>query len=194
MYTQTVIIFRGTEQKFSSKITQRTVLSFVSALFDPLGIFSSFTTTMQIFFKFIRAAIAQAWDKQLSLEHSKLFSDCSSELREIRTTSINLRYFENGWNNLRLYIFTDASEETMCIVAYLQDKSTLKLTYVIGEGRAVPIRHKDYFELPISHVSTSSCSIRSSPQKADIERTGCQNWQSLSVDRFIDNFTVVTVS
>ena len=29
----------------------------------------------------------------------------------------------------------------MCIVAYLQDETTLKLTYVIGKCRAAPIRH-----------------------------------------------------
>ena len=55
--------------------------------------------------------------------------------------SINRLYFENGCTNLRLHIFTDASEEAMCIVAYLQDEATLKLTYVIGKCRVAPIRH-----------------------------------------------------
>ena len=55
--------------------------------------------------------------------------------------SINRLYFENGCTNLRLHIFTDASEEAVCIVAYLQDEATLKLTYVIGKCRVAPIRH-----------------------------------------------------
>ena len=71
----------------------------------------------------------------------KLFSDWCSELREIRTMSINRPYFENGCTNLRLHIFTDASEEAMCIVAYLQDEGTLRLTYVIGKCRIAPNRH-----------------------------------------------------
>ena len=29
----------------------------------------------------------------------------------------------------------------MCIVAYLQDEATLKLTYVLGKCRVAPIRH-----------------------------------------------------
>ena len=49
--------------------------------------------------------------------------DWCSELREIMTMSIN-EYFENGCSNLRLHIFTDTSEEAMCIVAYLQDEAT----------------------------------------------------------------------
>ena len=85
--------------------------------------------------------MGQAWDKDLSAEHSKLFSDWCSELREIRTMSINRLYFENGCTNLSFYIFTDASEDAICIVAYLQDEATLKLTYVIGKCRAAPIRH-----------------------------------------------------
>ena len=81
--------------------------------------------------------MGQAWDKELSAEHSKLFSDWCSELREIRKMSLNRLYFENGCTNLRLHIFTDASEEAMCIVAY----AMLKLAYVIGKCRVAPIRH-----------------------------------------------------
>ena len=42
---------------------------------------------------------------------------------------------------MRLHIFTDASEGAMCIVAYLQEKATLKPTNVIGKYRVAPIRH-----------------------------------------------------
>ena len=139
--TDSLIVCRGTEQEVPAKITQRIVLSFVSAVFDPLGICSPFTIRMRFLLKSIWAAMGQAWDKELSAEHSKLFSDWCSELREIRTMSINRIYFENGCTNLRLHIFTDASEEAMCIVAYLQDEATLKLTYVIGKCRVAPIRH-----------------------------------------------------
>ena len=96
---------------------------------------------MRFLLKSIWAAMGQAWDKESSAEYSKLFSDWCSELREIRTMSINRLYFENGWKSLRLHIFTDASKEAMCTVSYLQDEATLKLTYVIGKCRVAPIRH-----------------------------------------------------
>ena len=101
--------------------------------------------------------MGQAWDKKLSAEHSKLFSDWCSELREIRTMSINRIYFENGCRNLRLHIFTDASEEAMCIVAYLQDEATLRLTYVIGKCRVAPIRH---MAIPKSELQAAVYGIR----------------------------------
>ena len=136
-----LVVCRGTEQEVPAKITQRIVLSFVSAVFDPFGICSPFTIRMRFLLKSIWASMGQAWDKELSAEHSKLFSDWCSELREIRTMSINRLYFENGSTNLRLQIFTDASEEAMCIVSYLQDIATLKLAYVVGKCRVAPIRH-----------------------------------------------------
>ena len=139
--TESLIVCRGTEQEVPAKITQRIVLSFVSAVFDPLGICSPFTIRMRFLLKSIWAATGQAWDKDLSAEHSRLFSDWCSELREIRTMSKNRLYFENGCTNPRLHIFTIASEESVSIVAYLQDEPTLKLTYVIGKCRVAPIRH-----------------------------------------------------
>ena len=45
-----------------------------------------------------------------------------------------------------------------------------------------------------SEFRTSSRSLRSSSQKADTQQTWCQNWQNLSLDRFIYSLTVITVS
>ena len=114
------------------------VLSFVPTVFDPLGICSPFTIRMRLLLKSIWAAMGQTWAKELSAEHSKLFSNWCSEMREIGTMSVNRLYFENACTNLRLHIFTDASEEAMCIVTYLQDDATLKLTYIIGKCRVHP--------------------------------------------------------
>ena len=125
-----LIVCRGIEQEVPAKITKRIVLSFVSEAFGPLGICSTFTIRMRFLLKSIWAAIGQAWEKELSTEHSKLFSDWLSDLREIRTMSINRLYFENSCTNLRLHIFTDAPEEAICIVAYLQEEAMLKTAYV----------------------------------------------------------------
>ena len=76
--TDSLIVCRGTEQEVPAKITQRIVLSFVSAVFDPLGICSPFTIRMRFLLKSICAEMGQAWDKELSAEHSKLFIDWCS--------------------------------------------------------------------------------------------------------------------
>ena len=139
--TDSLAVCHGTEQEVPAKITQRIVISFVSAVFDPLGICSPFTIRMRFLLRSVWAAMGQAWDKELSAEHSQLFSDWCSELGEKRTMLIDRLYFENGCTNLRLHIFTNASEEIMCIVSYLQDEATLNLTYVMEKCRVAPIRH-----------------------------------------------------
>ena len=63
--TENLIVCRGTEQEVPANINQRIVLSFVSPVFDPLGICSPFTIRMQFLLKSIRAAMEQAWDKEL---------------------------------------------------------------------------------------------------------------------------------
>ena len=87
--TESLLVCRGTEQEVPAKITQRIVLSFVSAVLDPLGICSPFMIQLRFLLKSIWVATGQAWDKEISAEHSKLFSDWCSELREIRTMSKN---------------------------------------------------------------------------------------------------------
>ena len=77
--TDSLIVCRGTEQEVPAKTTQRLVLSFVSAVFDPLWICSPFTIKMLFLLKNIWAEMWQARDKELSAEHSKLFSDWCSE-------------------------------------------------------------------------------------------------------------------
>ena len=69
--TENLIVCRGTKQEVSAKLTQRIVLSFGSAVFDPLGICSPFTICMRFLLKSIWAAMGQAWDEELSAEHSK---------------------------------------------------------------------------------------------------------------------------
>ena len=63
--TDSLIVCRGTEQEVPAKISQRIVLSFVSAVFDPLGICSPFTIRMRFLLKSIWAAMGQALDKKL---------------------------------------------------------------------------------------------------------------------------------
>ena len=80
--TDSLVVCRGTEQEVPSKITQRIALSFVSAVFDRLGICSPFTIRMRLLLKSIWAAFGQAWDKEFSAQHSKMLIDWCSELRK----------------------------------------------------------------------------------------------------------------
>ena len=105
--SDSLVVCRGIDQEIPAKITQRVVLSFVSAVFDPIGICSPFTIRMRFLLKSIWASMGQSWDKELSTEHVKIFKEWCSELQEKRTMSINIFYFTSGCADLRLHIFTD---------------------------------------------------------------------------------------
>ena len=55
--TDSLIVCRGSEEEVPAKITQRIVLSFVSAVFDPLGICSPFRIRMRFLLESIWAAM-----------------------------------------------------------------------------------------------------------------------------------------
>ena len=85
--------------------------------------------------------MGQAWDKELSADHSHFIVRCS-EFREIRTILINRPYLESKWMfRPETSHFTDALKKAMCIVAYLQDQATLKQISVIKKSCLAFIRH-----------------------------------------------------
>ncbi|XP_075263603.1 uncharacterized protein LOC142355282 [Convolutriloba macropyga] len=94
--------------------------------------------------------------------------------------SINRFYFENGCTNLRLHIFTDASEEAMCIVAYLQYEVTLKLLYVIGTCRVAPIRHTTIPKLELQAAVYGVRLRRQILREHDVKIDKIDHWTNLS--------------
>ena len=87
--TGNLVVCRGTEQEVPVKTTQRIVLCFVSAVFDPWDMLTLNDKNAVSTQKHFGQQKGQAWDKELSAEHSKLFSDWCSDFREIRTMSKN---------------------------------------------------------------------------------------------------------
>ena len=63
--------------------------------------------------------------------------------------SIKRLHIGNGGPNMRLNIFTDTSEEAMCMVVYLQEDLAFELSYVIRKYRVAPIRHKTISKLAL---------------------------------------------
>ena len=63
---------------------------------------------------------------------------------ELKTSNSPRRYFNRERDKSELHVFADASEDTICAVAYL--RSQLKeypadLAFVIGMCRVAPMRH-----------------------------------------------------
>ena len=134
-------ICRDTQKEIPVKITQRAVLSHVSAVFDPLRIVFPFTIRMRLLLKSIWKENGRSWDKELNEENRHAFEKWTSEMIQVNQMVLKRTYFESGVNKVDLQIFSDASLEAMCMVAYLRKQENGEVAFVIGKCRVAPIRN-----------------------------------------------------
>ena len=147
--SDSLVICRGTGKKVPAKITQRIVLSHVSSVFDPLGLFSPFTVRMILLLKGIWKKHGQSWDEELSPEDGIAFNDWASQLNHMNEMAIKRKYLSKNAEVVDLHIFADASLEVMCIVAYFRDQQTGGLAYVVGKNRVAPMKQQSISRLEL---------------------------------------------
>ena len=175
-------VCRGTEQEVPAKITQRIVLSFVSAVFDPLGIFSQFRIGMRFLLKSIWAAMGKAWDRELTTVHSNLFSDWCSEAREIISTWFRKRPFKLETPHFQ------TRQKKQCASWHIYNTRQRWNSPVIWKCRVAPIRHTT---IPKLELRSAVYVVGLSRQ---ILREHIRIAKKLSLDQLISSLTVVTVS
>ena len=137
-------VCRGTSKEVETPITQRKILSLVSSVFDPLGLFAPFSVHIRRLLKSIWTKIGQHWDNSVEPNEEEEFLKWKDQLPEIAKTSIDRRYFSTAKDNWELHVFADASEDAMCAVAYLRSmpkEYSADLAFVIGKCQVAPMRH-----------------------------------------------------
>ena len=140
-------VCRGMQKEIPRKITQRAVLSHVSAVFDPLGVVSPFAIRMRLLLKSIWKQNGQSWDKELNEENRHAFEKWASEMIQVNQMVLKRTYFESGVNKVDLHIFSDALLEAMCMVACLRKQENGEVAFVIGKCRVAPIRNMSVAKL-----------------------------------------------
>ena len=104
-------------------------------MFDPLGLFSTFTVKMRFLLKGIWKIHGQSWDEELSPEDEIAFKDWASELNHMNEMAIKRKYLWKNAEEVDLHIFADASLDVMCIVTYFPDQQTGEFAFVVGKCR-----------------------------------------------------------
>ena len=61
----TLVVSRGVDRPLDKAITQRSVLSFVSSVFDPVGLVAPYTVRARLLLKYIWKISGQSWDDEL---------------------------------------------------------------------------------------------------------------------------------
>ena len=145
-------VCRGTNKEVEAPITQRKSLSLVSSLFNTIGLFARFSVQMRRLLKGIWTKNGQHWDNEIEPDDEAEFLRWKEQLPIVAETSIDRIYFNGERDKTKLHVFADASEDTMCAVAYLRSQPkeySADLAFVIGKCRVARMRHLSITRLEI---------------------------------------------
>ena len=124
-----------------------------------MGIFAPFTMRMRMLLKSIWIRFGQSWDENINEEDQRIFLEWVKEMQTIKQTSLPRKYFSNIPKNLQLHIFSDASLEAMCIVAYFRGETEegIEVSFVLGKCRIAPIKQ---LSIPRLELQAALYSVR----------------------------------
>ena len=122
---------RGVDHHFDKAITQRTVLSFVSSVFEPIGLVATDTVTARLLLKDIRKIIGQSWDNQISEDIRKMFREWHSDIPQLGQLTIPRCFFLRPVDQIELHMIRNSSQDAFCAVGFLRARlSSLHKTQI----------------------------------------------------------------
>ena len=116
----TLVVSRGADCPLDKAITQRTVLSFVSSVFDPIGLVAPYIVKARLLLRNIWRISGQKWDDDLLEEIKEQFLEWHSGLHLLGSLTIPRRYFTDPFDRIKLHMFGDSSQDHFCAVAFLR--------------------------------------------------------------------------
>ena len=126
-------------------ITKRIVLSYLSRLFDPLGIAAPYVMGIKCLFQDLWRAGLQ-WDDELPSEFRVQFLRWVDGLQVLQQWSIPRSYTGTGWSNIRglaLHAFGDASPRGYGACVYLvaeKEDGSVVSSLVIAKAKLAPLK------------------------------------------------------
>ena len=142
----TLVVSRGTTPDLNRPVTQRVVLSLVSAVYDPIGLAAPYTVTARLLLKDIWRLSGQHWDHNLPDNVSKKFLEWAAELPNLSEITIPRCYFRGTMRSVELHVFGDSSQDVFAAVAFLRarvsrnERTETQLAFVFGKARVAPMK------------------------------------------------------
>ena len=177
-------VCRVTNKEVEAPITQRKILSLVSSLFDPIGLFAPYSVHIRRLLKGIWTKNGQHWDKEVEPGDKAEFLRWKEQPPIVAETSIDRRYFNGETDKAEIHVFADASEDTMCAVAYLRShpkEFSADLEFVIGKSRVAPMRH---LSIPRLELQAAVMAVRLKEQIVKEHETkinSCSFWSDSTI-------------
>ena len=140
----TLDVSRGVDRPLFKAITQRTVLSFVSSVFDPVGLVATYTVRARLLLIDIWKISGQSWDDELPEEIRDKFLDCHSGLPLLGQLTIPRCYFTEPVDQIELHMFGDSSLDVFCAVGFLRARLSnshkTQISFIFGKARVAPMK------------------------------------------------------
>ena len=142
----TLVVSRGATPDLNRPVTQRVVLSLVSAVYDPIGLAAPYTVTARLLLKDIWRLSEQQWDNNLPDNVRKKFLKGAAELPNLSEITIPRCYFRGTMRSVELHVFGDSSQDVFAAVAFLRarvssnERTETQLAFVFGKARVAPMK------------------------------------------------------
>ena len=123
----------------------------------------------------------QHWDNAVKPGKEAEFLKWREQLPFVAETIIDRRYFNRERDKTELHVFADASEVTMCAMAYLRSqlkKYPADLAFVIGKSWAAPMRH---LSIPRLELQAAVMAVRLKEQivkEHEMKIDSCSFWSN----------------
>ena len=118
--TISILMSKSLKNEEVNGISKRYVLSFLSTVFDPLGLFSCVSVRMRILFQDI-CKLGIDWSDTINSEHLKNFLQLAKELEEIKSVEVKRWVFPmfNPNSEFEIHVFADASKRAYGACMYI---------------------------------------------------------------------------
>ena len=132
------------DRPLDKAITQQTVLSLVSSVFDLVGLVAPYTVSDRLFLKEIWKISGQSWDDELPEEIRDTFLEWHSGLSLLGQLTIRRCYFTEPVDQIELHMFGNCSQEVFCAVGFLRARLSsshkTQKAFIFGKARVAPMK------------------------------------------------------
>ena len=140
----TLVVSRDVDRPLDKAITQRTVLSFVSSVFDPVGLVAPYTVSARLLLKDVWKISVQSWDDELPEDIRDKFLEWHSGLPLLWQLTIPRCYFTEPVDQIELHMFGDSSQDVFCAVGFLRARLAsshkTQISFIFGKARVAPMK------------------------------------------------------
>ena len=153
-------------------MTKRSILSYTSSIFDPLGILLLIILEP----KFIIQSLWKEkvdWDDQIPYNLKNRFEKWKENLKNWNAVEIHRWYYLDKNNDTELHIFTDTSASAYGAIAYFRCKyqGKFKCSFIMSKARLAPMNEK---QLTIPRLELQAAVLGCRMRSVIIEETKCQ--------------------